>query len=120
MVIYGLVRPLIIVRELVRLGRRFPERFRLMRQGSNSVAGASSRTRDELVALIQSVLEGGVRAGEIRDPHPDLTAGFIVSCVRGALIYGPDHSEQVIVKHIERVLGSGLLPPPAGDSGRKP
>ncbi len=109
----------IIIRELVRFGRRFPDRFRLLREGSNSIAGASSRTRDELVALIQSVLENGVRAGEIHDLHPDLTAVYVVSCIRGALIYGPDHSERVIVQHIERVLGRGLLPTPQPDSGKK-
>lgn len=105
----------IIVREVVRFGQRFPDRFRLMRQGVNVGGAASSRARDELVSLIESVLRAGVKRGELIDPYPDLSASFVISCVRGALLYGTSRPENTIVTHILRVLGQGLLP---GRTGR--
>ena len=105
-----------IVRQLVHFGRRFPDRFRLMRQGVNLVGAASFQARDELIKLIEQVLRDGARRGELVDPHPELSAGCVISCVRGALLYGIDDCpEETIVEHLLHVLGRGLLPRPAAE-----
>jgi AcrR family transcriptional regulator len=106
----------IVVRELVRFGQAFPDKFRLMRAGVDLTGPRNVQAREELVALIGSVLREGVERGELADPHPELSAGFVLSCVRGAMLYGPPGcSEQTVVTHILRVLGRGLLP--AGSVG---
>jgi AcrR family transcriptional regulator len=101
----------IVVRELVRFGLAFPDKFRLLRAGVDMSGPCNIEARQELVALITSVLRQGVERGELVDPHPELSAGYVLSCVRGAMLYGPSgYSEHTVVSHILQILGRGLLP----------
>lgn len=101
----------IIVAKLVRFGKTFPDKFRLMRSGVDLSSARNLEARQQLLAVIASVLEEGVKRGELSDPHPELSAGYVLSSVRGALLYGPcGYPEEVVVEHILHVLGRGLLP----------
>lgn len=98
----------IIVRGLVRFGRRFPDLFRTMLQGPTPESPLLSH-RGELTGLLESAIRRGVREGQASDPHPELTAQYLVSAVRGAMLYGPaDLSEQTVANHILRVLDRGI------------
>jgi TetR/AcrR family fatty acid metabolism transcriptional regulator len=99
----------VVVRELVRFGLAFPDKFRLMRAGVDVSGPCSLEARQQLIELIVSVLREGVERGEFTDTHPELSAGYVLSCVRGALLYGPPGlSEETLVNHILHVLGHGL------------
>lgn len=101
----------VIVTELVRFGRTYPDKFRLMRSGVDVCSAQNVEARLQLLRVISGVLHEGVRRGELRDPHPELSAGYVLSSVRGALLYGPTtHPEDTVVEHILQILGHGMLP----------
>ena len=99
----------VIVREMVRFAAARPNMYQLMRvvlPGTKSLA-----ERGELAKLVETVLRRGVRSGELVDPHPELTAQFLPSAIRAAMVFGPQSaSEELRVRHIVRVFAQGLLP----------
>ena len=102
----------VFVTELVRFGRTFPDKFRLMREGVEFHGPCGLEARNQLIQLMTDVLKQGVQRGELADEHPELSATYVLSSVRGALLYGsPDLPEQTVIQHILRVVGNGLLPP---------
>jgi hypothetical protein len=55
------------------------------------------------------VLREGTRSGELDDPHPELTTQFILSFVRGAVLYPPEGmTREALTCHILRLLRSGI------------
>jgi AcrR family transcriptional regulator len=99
-----------IVRELVDFAKGHPYFFQLMRDGIHPRRDQILfEKRSQLAKLIERTIRRGVRRGELNDPHPQLTAQFIPSLVRSAMVFGPrDLSGDAISNHITRVLGSGL------------
>jgi AcrR family transcriptional regulator len=101
----------LIIREFVGWATQHPQLFDLMRaaQAGRGPDKELRETRRALGALIESVIRRGIRAGEIVDPHPELTGQFVPACVRAALVHGPkDAKPDAIVKHILRVLSQGI------------
>lgn len=89
---------------------RFPHLYTLMRSGLPPQEGRLAHKRTELASAIARILRKGVKAGELDDPHPELTAEFVLSFVRVALLFPPKGlGERAIAKHILRVLGRGVL-----------
>jgi AcrR family transcriptional regulator len=66
--------------------------------------------RRELTELLEQTIRRGVRSGEMSDPHPELTATFIPSMIRAAMVFGPKElSEDVLTNQILRMLKQGLV-----------
>lgn len=66
--------------------------------------------RKVLTELLEQTIRRGVRAGEMCDPHPELTATFIPSMFRAAMHFGPKElSEDVLTNQILRLLKQGLV-----------
>jgi AcrR family transcriptional regulator len=99
-----------IVKELVSFAKGHPYFFQLMRDGLHPQRDqAIVEKRGELARLIERTIRRGIRRGEMCDPHPQLTAQFIPSLVRSAMVFGPsDLSAEVITTHIVRILGGGI------------
>jgi len=98
-----------IVGALLAFGRRHPHLYSLMRAGVDITDPRLNEKRAEVASLCEQAIRRGVRAGEIADPHPALTAQYLLSFVRVALLYAPAGvSEAVLRKHILRVLGRGI------------
>jgi AcrR family transcriptional regulator len=90
---------------------RFPHLYTLMRSGAPPQAGRLAHKRGELASELARILRRGVRSGELDDAHPELTAEFVLSFVRVALLFPPKNlGRKAIARHILRVLGRGLLP----------
>ena len=97
-------------RALLGFADRFPHLYTLMRSGAPLQESRLTHKRTELVRAIARILRAGVRAGEVDDPHPELTAEFLLSFVRSALLFAPARmSRPAISRHILRVLGHGIL-----------
>ncbi|MCC6660171.1 MAG: TetR/AcrR family transcriptional regulator [Phycisphaerales bacterium] len=100
----------IVVRGLVKFGGAYPAMFRLMRAGVDVSGPIKRRARTRLLDLVERVVGEGVRAGELREQRADLAAGCIVSCVRGAMLFGPEGlPEREIVGHVLGMLRSGVV-----------
>jgi len=101
----------LIVRELVIWAKRSPYFFQLIRPGQQTpFPELYEKKRRELVKLIEATIVRGVRAGELNDPRPDLTAQFIPACVRGTLRFiTGDVGAETLTNHILRVIGTGIL-----------
>ncbi len=99
-----------VVDGLLAFSRRYPHLFSLLRSGHPVGASAElAAERARLAAVIEGVLREGIAAGEIDDPHPELTAHFVPALVRAVLLYGPaDAHHDVVAEHIVRVLRRGL------------
>lgn len=99
-----------VVRELVLWAKQFPDFFHLMRaEESDRNRPRLREKRRELGRLIEQIIRRGVRAGQIDDPRPALTAQFVPACVRTAIRHGPSGLDtEEIVAHILRVLGGGI------------
>lgn len=99
-----------IIAALVGFAVRFPDLYRIMRSGVITPEDPGlQRTRAELVGLIEGALRDGVARGVFDDPHPELTVQFILSFVRGALLYPPpDLTPQMLEDHIMRLLRRGI------------
>ena len=98
-----------VVGSLLRFADRFPHLYTLMRSGAPP-QGRLANKRRKLANAIARILRRGARAGEIDDPHPELTAEFVLNCVRGALLTRPGGlGDRAVANHILRVLGRGIL-----------
>lgn len=98
-----------MVDALLTFGRGFPHLYTLVRTGAATADPRLEEKRAEIATLCASVLRRGVRSGELSDPHPELTAQYLLSFVRVALLYAPPSlSVAALRKHILRVLGRGI------------
>lgn len=88
---------------------RFPHLYSLMR-GAPPQDGVLAHKRTELARALARILRQGTRSGELDDPHPELTAEFVLSFARGALLFPPARmSKKALAAHLLRVLGGGIL-----------
>lgn len=98
-----------MVDALLAFGRGFPHLYALVRTGAEMTHSRLEEKRAEIATLCARVIRRGVRSGELSDPYPVLTAQYLLSFVRAALLYAPlSMSTSTIRKHILRVLGCGI------------
>jgi AcrR family transcriptional regulator len=98
-----------IVAELARFAVSHPDLYELMR--SLPLHKLRVDKRRELTALIEAIIRRGTRAGTIADPQPQLTATFIPSMVRSAMLFGPKGlSAETLAGQILHLLRQGLRP----------
>lgn len=65
--------------------------------------------RQELQDLIERTIRRGVRAGELDDPFPELTAGCIPGMVRSVMLFGPKEAGQAeVTANLVRLLERGI------------
>jgi AcrR family transcriptional regulator len=100
----------LVVRELVGWAVSSPHFYKLVRESVEHPPTPLLRERRrELGQSMETVILRGVASGEFDDPHPELTAQFIPSCVRGAIRFGPaGTSAEVIADQILRIVGGGI------------
>jgi len=98
------------VEALLGFAEKFPHLYTLMRSVAPPAEGRLAHKRTELARALARILRDGARAGELDDPHPELTAEFVLSCARAALLFPPPRlGKKAITRHILRVLGRGIL-----------
>lgn len=100
-----------IAGELTSLGLRFPDLFRVMRDGSVPPDDALSALRRELGELVAEAIQRGNARGECSDPHPELSAQYFVSFVRSAILWAPAGLDATVLRdHLIRLFRCGLAP----------
>lgn len=104
-----------IIDAMIDFAHAYPGVYRIMRSGSMTPEDADlQHQRARLVDRIVGVLRDGVASGELNDPAPELTAQYILSFVRGALLYPPPGlTPRMLRDHILHVLRRGI----GNDSG---
>ncbi|MFO1051236.1 MAG: TetR/AcrR family transcriptional regulator [Planctomycetota bacterium] len=102
----------LVVESLLDHAARHPHLFALLRSGHPIAADAELLAqRARLAASIERSIRRGVERGEIDDPHPELTAHYLLSMVRAALLFGPARlSREAVGSHILGLLRRGLAP----------
>ena len=101
------------IREMVQFAYQNPHMFDLMRTGPwrslmDSVQWDSKR--NELRALIESIIRSGIACGEFIDPRPELTARFIPGLVRSVLVESPQSIDaRALTEHIIGFVRAGLV-----------
>jgi AcrR family transcriptional regulator len=102
-----------VIREIVQFAYQNPHIFELMRTvpGRDIIDNAHwNSKRDELKALIESIIRRGIACGEFIDPHPDLTARFIPGLVRSVFMENPQSIDpQTLTEHILRFARAALV-----------
>jgi AcrR family transcriptional regulator len=100
----------IVVGGLADFAFSFPELFRLMRAGVIDPEDEQIQaSRRALVEMVEATIRRGVERGEMRDPRPELTAQFVLSFVRGVLLYPPPGlTSEALRSHVMRVLLHGV------------
>lgn len=98
-----------VVRELLGFAEQFPHLYSLMRGAMPPQEGRLSHKRGELVAALAGLLRRGRQSGEFDDPHPAMTAEFVLSGVRAAILFPPPRlGRRAVANHLLRVLGRGI------------
>lgn len=101
-----------VINELVSFAYQHPNLWELMRvQGACKEKDSAEwdQIRDELTAMIVTTLRDGVAKGELCDTNPELTATYLPSFVRSALLFGPrDLSQDALTKHVIATLENGI------------
>ncbi len=100
----------IVAGELVAFAFTLPDLYRVMRTRILTPEDPElQEARRELAALIESVLREGNDRGEFDDPRPDMTAQYMLSFVRGVLLYPPpDLTPDMLRDHLVRVIHRGI------------
>ncbi|MCE9589083.1 MAG: TetR/AcrR family transcriptional regulator [Planctomycetes bacterium] len=100
----------VVITELVAFSEQHPALFELMRSfGKAKCSPAMDAKRSELSTIIEQIIRRGIRRGELRDPHPELTAQCVPGLVRSVFLFGPKGLEpRVIVNQLVGLLGHGL------------
>ncbi|MCA8953176.1 MAG: TetR/AcrR family transcriptional regulator [Planctomycetes bacterium] len=100
----------LIVRAVLARARSVPHLFELMRSGQTlPCAGQITQHKEEMRRLIAQVLRRGIADGELADPDPDLTASYVQSLVRAAVLYdAPDRTDADVEDHILALLTHGI------------
>lgn len=98
-----------IARELIGFGLRFPDLYRVMRDGSVPPDETLNGLRRELGQLVAAAIRRGNARGECVDPHPELSAQYFVSFVRSAILWAPAQSDATTLEeHLVRLFRHGL------------
>ncbi|HWE94169.1 MAG TPA: TetR/AcrR family transcriptional regulator [Tepidisphaeraceae bacterium] len=101
-----------IVHELVAYAYQHPHLYELLRTvGAAKVRskGAWDAKCRQLTQLIERTIRAGVAAGELSDPHPELTALCIPGMVRSLMLFGAKGiSEKDAADQIVKLLSRGL------------
>lgn len=101
-----------IVSELVAFAFQHPQLFELARtatpfKGRSEAAWTEKRLA--LTQLLEDTIREGVAAGELADPHPELTALCIPGLVRSVMMFGPKNLDrQAVTAHLLRLLEHGV------------
>jgi len=99
-----------IVDVLFEFWHRHPYLCSLMRDGVDLKDPRMEEKRAEISNLCTQVIRRGVRSGELKDPHPELTGQYILALVRLSMLHStPGVSDRVLRNHILRILGNGLF-----------
>ena len=108
------------IERLAEFARKNPHLFELLRAGVEPNEPRLLEKRRELVGILERLLRAGVRAGELDDAHPELTAQYVLAFLRVALLYRPAAlSPRAIGRHLVAVLGRGLRARPRGTKPRR-
>jgi AcrR family transcriptional regulator len=99
-----------LVEELVRFSLAHPHFFELSRRvGVPTGSPEWDRKRRELFDLIEAVIVRGIDRGEFHDPHPSLTARYLPSLIRAALLYPAGELDSgTLTRHILGTLMGAL------------
>ena len=99
-----------IINELVGFAYEHPGVYHMMRSGHLCPEDADlQRVRAQLSNRIQEVISEGVKSGVMMDACPALTTQYILSFVRGAMLYPPPHmTKELLTAHMSQLLRSGL------------
>jgi AcrR family transcriptional regulator len=102
-----------ILDALLAFKKRHPQLDAMMRASIGADNPTICQRRDEIAALCEQVIRRGIESGEMSDPHPELTAQYVLSFVRVALLYAPPGIKSSTLRsHILRVLGHGIRKAP--------
>lgn len=95
---------------LIRFAAGFPDLFRVMRGGILTADDPQLQSsRRELTLMVENAIRQGNAAGQTEDPSPELTAQFLLSFVRGAMLYPPPGMTATALKeHLLLVLRRGI------------
>lgn len=101
-----------IVGELVAFAFQHPPLFELARN-TTPFKGRSEAAWNEkrlaLTRILEDTIREGVAAGELSDPHPELTALCIPGLVRSVMMFGPKNLDrQAVSEHLVRLLERGI------------
>jgi AcrR family transcriptional regulator len=101
------------IREMVQFAYQNPHMFELMRTVPwRSVIDNAQwdGKRNELRAIIESIIRSGIACGEFIDPRPELTARFIPGLVRSVLVESPQSIDaRALTEHIIGFVRAGLV-----------
>lgn len=100
----------IILQAVIDFAFSHPGVFRIMRSGSLTPEDPDlQHTRRLLTDRIEACLRAGVNAGQIRDTDPRLTTQYLLSFVRGAMLYPPhDLTRDSLLEHMFALLQRGI------------
>ena len=95
---------------LIRFAAGFPDLFRVMRGGILTADDPQLQSsRRELASVVEGVIRRGAGEGQCEDPCPELTAQFLLSFVRGAMLYPPaGMTPESLKAHVIHVLRRGI------------
>jgi AcrR family transcriptional regulator len=101
------------IREMVQFAYQNPHMFELMRTVPRRSVIDNAQwdsKRNELRALIESIIRSGIACGEFIDPRPELTARFIPGLVRSVLVESPQSIDaRALTEHIIGFVRAGLV-----------
>jgi AcrR family transcriptional regulator len=101
-----------IVRALLSFSRQYTNFPTIIRELSLTPEDLRPLTakRQELLAMIEAVLRDGISKGEIQDPHPELTARFLLAFVREIAFHPtPSVDHEMFIGHVGHILGQGIF-----------
>jgi AcrR family transcriptional regulator len=100
----------LVVAELVNFAAARPNMFQLLRSVlPKPCEGQLAASRRELVSVIEDVIRRGIRRHEMHDPNPRLTAEFILSSLRGAMLFGPEKlTSRQLIEHMLYVYSTAV------------
>jgi AcrR family transcriptional regulator len=95
---------------LIRFAAGFPDLFRVLRSGVLTAEDPELQSRRrELALIVEDAIRLGNKAGQTSDPAPELTAQFLLSFVRGAMLYPPPGmTPESLKSHLLHVLRRGI------------
>ena len=103
-----------VVSELTDFAFRNPQLYDLMRTVGKVSGHSESKwieKRKELFELLEQTIRRGVKAKQLMDPHPELTALCIPGLVRSIMLFGPRGLDQkAVTGHIIRLIEKGIVP----------
>ncbi|MDX2131582.1 MAG: TetR/AcrR family transcriptional regulator [Planctomycetota bacterium] len=99
-----------IVGAIVEFAFAYPGVYRIMRSGAMTPEDPElQQTRRALTDRIEACLREGVRTGQVHDEHPALTTQYLLSFVRGVMLYPPaELTREMLVGHMMGLLRRGL------------